>query len=108
MSLLDDIKAHYEEQSSPPDGPGLDYVKNDEGKWVKSNTITELVSEEDHGERRWGTTFINVYRRGHEYIAVQDVRPATEMQDWGDYGEPEIYPVTPRTETITVTYYDKA
>lgn len=106
MSLLESIKAHYEEENSPPDGPDLDYVLVD-GEWVKGETETELVSEEDVSELRWGTSFINVYKRGEEYIAVRDVRPATENQDWGDYGEPDIYPVTPRTETIIKTFYDK-
>lgn len=106
MTLLDDVKAHYESESYPPDGPELDYVLVDD-EWVKGDTETELVSEEDHGDLRWGTSFINVYKRGDEYVAVQDVRPATEMQDWGDYGDPEIYVVTPRTEVVTVTHYDK-
>lgn len=107
MSLLDAVNRWYEEEKYPADGPELDYIQNDEGAWVKGDTQTELVSSEDHGDVRWGTVFINVYKRGDEYVAVQDVRPATEMQDWGDYGKPEIYPVTPRTETIVKTYYDK-
>lgn len=106
MSLLDDVKKHYEEENSPPDGPDLDYVQVD-GEWVKGETVTELVSEEDRGELRWGTSFENVYKRGDELVGVRDVRPATEMQDWGDYGEPEIYLVTERTETIVKTFYDE-
>jgi hypothetical protein len=108
MSLMDSIKEHYDSEHYPPEGPDLDYVQDADGKWVKGDTETELVSEEDHGELRWGTTFINVYKRGDEYVAVQDVRPATEMQGWGDYGAPDIYAVTPRTETIVKTFYDKA
>lgn len=107
MSLLDDVKTHYESENAPPDGPDLDYVQDTDGKWVKGETETELVSEEDHGDLRWGTSFINVYKRIDEYVAVQDVRPATENQDWGDYGAPSIYVVTPRTETIVKTFYDK-
>lgn len=106
MSLMDSIKEHYKEASYPPDGPDLDYVRVD-GEWVKKDTETELVSSEDRSELRWGTDFVNVYKRGEEYVAVEDVRPATEMQDWGDYGEPEIYVVKPRTETIVKTFYDK-
>lgn len=106
MSLLESIKTHYEHESSPPEGPDLDYVLVD-GKWVKGETETELVSEEDRSELRWGTSFRNVYKRDDVYIAVEDVRPATEMQDWGDYGEPEIFEVTPREEVVTVTHYDK-
>lgn len=107
MSLMDSIKEHYKEASYPPEGPDLDYVKNDEGKWVEGDTETELVSSEDRSELRWGTSFENVYKRGDEYVAIQDVRPATEMQDWGDYGEPDIYVVKPRVETIVKTFYDK-
>jgi hypothetical protein len=103
---MDSIKEHYEFEHYPPAGSDLDYIQVD-GKWVKGDTETELVSEKDHGKLRWGTTFVNVYKRGDEYVAVQDVRPATENQNWGDYGEPEIYPVTPRTETIVKTFYDK-
>lgn len=106
MPLIDDVRKHYESQNYPPDGPDLDYVLVD-GEWVKGDTVTELVSEEDLDELRWGTSFVNVYQRGDEYVAVEDVRPATEMQDWGDYGEPEIYLVKPRTETIVKTFYDK-
>jgi hypothetical protein len=107
MSLMDSIKEHYESEHYPPDGPDLDYVQVD-GEWVKGDTVTELVSSEDRSELRWGTSFQNVYKRGDELVAVLDVRPATEMQNWGDYGEPEIYPVTERTETIVKTFYDKA
>ncbi len=108
MSLLDDVKAHYKGDNYPPDGPDLDYDLVD-NKWVKreGGAQTELVSSEDEDDLRWGTAFTNVYKRNDEFVAVSDVRPATEMQDWGDYGEPEIYVVTPKTETITVTTYSK-
>jgi hypothetical protein len=108
MSLLEDIKSWYENESYPPDGGNLDeYYDEENKKFIDRGTHTELVSEEDHGELRWGTSFINVYKRDDELVAVQDVRPATDMQDWGDYGEPEIYPVKARTETVVKTYYDK-
>lgn len=107
MSLLDSVKNYYKSGSCyPPSGRDLDCVFVD-GEWVRGDTVTELVSEEDGDTARWGTWFTNVYKRGDEYVAVQDVRPATEMQDWGDYGDPEIFPVTPRTETIVKTFYDK-
>jgi hypothetical protein len=108
MSLLEDVRTWYKNQNYPPDGPELDsFWDEDSQKWVEKGTETILVSKEDHGELRWGTSFINVYKRDDELVAVQDVRPATEMQDWGDYGEPEIYPVKERTETIVKTFYDK-
>ena len=80
MSLIEDIKNHYEDSSCPPyDG---DFEEE-----------TELVCEEFLGKHRWGSTKQWVYKRGDAYVAVRDVEPATEMQDWGDYGAPEIYPV---------------
>lgn len=108
MSLLDDVKAHYKGESYPPEGPDLDYDLID-NQWVErtDGVVTELVSSEDQSKLRWGTNFVNVYKRGDEYVAVSDVRPATEMQDWGDYGEPEIYAVKPRVETIVKTFYDR-
>jgi hypothetical protein len=90
VSLLDDIREYYEDASYPPDGSEVD---------------AELVSEEDNDQARWGTWFTNVYKREDEYVAVTDVRPATEMQDWGDYGKPEIKLVTPVVKTVqTITY----
>ena len=106
MSLLEDLKAWYEEESYPPEGPELDQEYVD-GNWVNKDTTTVLVDEIDLDSARWGTWFVNVYQRGDEYVAVRDCRPATEMQDWGDYGEPEIYVVEPRTETVVKTFYDK-
>lgn len=102
MSLLDDIKGWYNEESYPPDGPELDQDFVD-GKWVGKGTETKLVSNEMLDTLRWGTSFVNVYKRGDEYVAVKDVRPATEMQDWGDYGEPEVYAVRP-VEVTTIKY----
>jgi len=106
MSLLDDIKTFYESESYPPDGPDLDQEFVD-GKWVNKDTETELVSEEDLDQGRWGTWFVNVYKRGDEFVAVKDCRPATEMQDWGDYGKPEIYPVIARVEVIKKIFWEK-
>jgi hypothetical protein len=102
VSLLEDIKRHYESEKYPPEGPDLDEVFDEvTRKFHNQGTETELVSEEDHGDLRWGTSFVNVYRRGDELVAVSDVRPATEYQNWGDYGDPEIYPVEKHTEVVT-------
>lgn len=108
MSLLDSIKAHYEDENYPPQGSELDYILADDGgEWVKGDTETELVSHRDLDQARWGTWFENVYQRGDEFVAIKDCRPATESQDWGDYGKPEIYEVKPRSEVVTVIHYDK-
>lgn len=105
MSLIDSIKAHYEEEKSPPDGPDLDYVKVD-GEWVKGDTVTERVCYMVIDDTpRWGDRIQVIYRRGDELVAVEDIRPATEYQDWGDYGDPEIYPV--KAEQVTVTKYER-
>lgn len=105
MSLLDDIKAHYEDEHYPPEGPDLDYVKVD-GEWVKGDTETEQVFYAVIDDSpRWGDVIQVVYKRGDELVAIQDVRPATENQDWGDYGDPQIFPV--RAEEVTVTKYVK-
>lgn len=90
MSLIDDIKSWYEEESYPPSG---------------SEVAAELVSEEYTDSMRWGTGFINVYKRNDEFVAVEDVEPATEEQEWGAYGDPEIYHVEPYE--VTVTKYRK-
>lgn len=90
-TLLEDLKEWYKSNSYPPDGPEL------------GEAGAELVSEEDLSTLRWGTNFQNVYRRGDEFVALSDVRPATEYQDWGDYGEPEFYAVKP-VEIVKVKY----
>lgn len=86
MSLLEDLKDYYTEEKSPPEGPEVD---------------AELVHSEYTDSLRWGLAFTNVYKRGDEYVAVEDVEPATEMQDWGDYGEPNLVQVYPAQVTIT-------
>ena len=97
MSLINDVKAYYAEgYSLPPhlelgDGFDADYV---------DRTVVE--------EKRWGDLVRWVYQRGDEFVAVEDVEPATEMQGWGDYGGPDIYHVRPHTETVVVTTYTRA
>ncbi len=94
MTLKEILEEWYEHNSYPPRGSVLD-----------GNVV--LVDERDIDTLRWGTRFVNVYQRADEFVAVEDVQPATEVQDWGDYGPPEIYEVEPVTETSTVTHYNK-
>lgn len=89
MSLLEDIKKHYETENYPP----------------YDDVDCELIEENAIDQRRWGVTTEFILQRGSEYVAVVDVVPATEMQDWGDYGPPEIYEVEPFE--VTVTKYRK-
>jgi len=89
VSLLSDIQKWYEEEAYPPDG----------------SFGAVQVAYEYGDSRRWGQEFTAVYERDGEFVAVSDVEPATEMQDWGDYGEPDIYEVRP--VEVTVTKYEK-
>lgn len=105
MSLIEDVRMHYRHESYPPDGGDLDY-DNVDGKWVEKDTTTERISYEVVDDSpRWGNLIQAVYQRGDEYVAVQDVEPATEMQHWGDYGDPSIFEVRP--VEVTVTKYEK-
>lgn len=90
MSLVEKLKEWYEEEVAPP-------------LWVSG---FNLVSEESSEKKRWGELKVWVFQEGDEYVAVQDVEPATEMQEWGDYGEPEIYEVEP-VEVTVVKYRRK-
>ena len=87
-TLIEDLKDWYGEESYPPDGPEVN---------------ASQVSHEYLDSQRWGTTFEVVYKRDDEYAAVRDVEPATEEQEWGAYGEPEIYEVEPY-EVVTTRY----
>lgn len=93
-ALVELLADWYEDEAYPPDGPEL-------------ADDVEQVAFNHYAARRWGTDIQVVYRQGDQYAAVYDVEPATENQDWGDYGKPDICPVTPR-EVVTVTVvYDK-
>lgn len=94
MSLLEDLKQYYADGNHyPPEGDEFE----PEAEQVAWNVIDDSP--------RWGNVIQAVYKRGDELVAVQDVEPATEMQDWGDYGEPRIYPVM--AKQVTVTKYVK-
>jgi len=92
-TLVEMLKEWYKENSYPPDGPELD----DDIEQVSYKVL-------DSGQR-WGNNIQVVYKDNltNAYVAVYDVEPATEMQDWGDYGDPEIALVEPY-EVTTVKY----
>lgn len=92
-NLLEALKDWYKDESYPADGPEL-------GEGVKQVSY-EIVDDSP----RWGSVIQVVYTDGENFVAVQDVEPATEMQDWGDYGDPEIFEVRP--VEVTVTKYEK-
>lgn len=91
--LIKKLNEWYEEESSPP-------MRDD----IYDVEPVAVVFIE---EKRWGTLYEWIYKLGDDevYAAVADVEPATEMQDWGDYGEPSIYPV--EAYQVTVTKYRK-
>lgn len=97
-SLLEDVKAWYEDESYPPAGHDLDYGKE--------TTTKEVAYEVVDDSPRWGNKVQIVFKRGNELVAVEDVEPATEMQDWGDYGDPDIYEAKP--VEVTVIRYERA
>jgi len=107
MSLVADLQEWYKSNSYPPDGPELDETYDaDEDTWVEKGTDTEQVSwEVVDTSGRWGNRIEVVYKRGDELVAVYDMEPATEMQDWGDYGAPEIVEV--EEIKVTVTKYQR-
>lgn len=90
MELIDRLRDWYKDESYPPGGSEL-------GDGV------ERVSYEIKDSLRWGNQILVVYRLGEQFVGVSDVEPATEMQDWGDYGDPEIYEVKP-VQVITTKY----
>lgn len=90
MTLLDDINKWYESTPSPPTGPAIS---------------AEQVYFEYLETMRWGIIFEAVYRRDDEYVRIADVEPATEGQDWGDHGPPEIEQVVPVVEIVETTKY---
>ena len=91
MSLIDDVKEYYEEDSSP----------------VYDEVYCELVEEIEGDRLRWGQQVTWILERDGEYVAVDDVAPATEMQSWGDYGKPDIYHVKKREEKVVKTFWDR-
>lgn len=91
MSLIDEIKAYYASGENSPPTYDSDF---------------EFVTEVHIDSVRWGEVKEWIFTKGGEYVAVRDVEPATEMQDWGDYGEPEIYTVVPKV--VETTVYVKA
>lgn len=104
-TLLEDLQEWYKTHSYPPDGGDLDQEFVD-GNWQDKDTETEQVSNKVlDSAARWGNSVEIVYKRGDEYVAVHDIEPATEMQSWGDYGDPEIFVVEPFE--VTVTKYRK-
>lgn len=91
MSLVEDLQKWYEDNSYPPEGEDV--------------SAEQVSYEKTGGYARWGEPILVVYKRGEELVGVYDVEPATERQDWGDYGTPEIVPV--EEYEVKVTKYQR-
>lgn len=92
--LLELMQDWYKEEHYPP-----------EAKDIHDDCIQ--LEYKILGSRRWGNDIKVIYQLNDEFIAVEDVEPATEMQDWGDYGDPQIYCVKPEVKLVEVTEYNK-
>lgn len=92
MSLLDDFKTLLNDKN---EGATPDDVDIDDAF---------LVSDEYIESRRWYESWVAVFQRGDEYVALQYQVPATEMQEGGDFYS-EVYTVRP--VEVTVTKYEK-
>lgn len=96
MTLIEAIEDWYKDESCPPRANEL--INDSE------EPIIELGWQ--YGEqRRWGQDVLVVFRRGDELVGIQDVEPSTEIQGWGDYGNPSIFEV--EAYEVTTTKYRK-
>lgn len=103
MSLKEDIKNWFGDTTKWPG----DLAGDDEGQ-----VDCVLVSDEIIDTSRWAIIHEAVYLRktiagrepltfSDEYVRVRYKEPATEYQDWGDEGEPDVEEVVPVEVTIT-------
>lgn len=95
MSLLEEINAIKPGYNGVSEWRVLDEIED-----------VEMVSNEYTGSGRWTEHWTAVFKRGNEYIALDYEKPATEMQEGGDFYH-EIYPVRPETKVIEVTEYKR-
>lgn len=89
--LVQALNDWYKEESYPPECAEIDNVT--------------FVAKQHLGDYRWGTRYEWIFQWADDevFAAVSDVEPATEYQDWGDYGAPDIYPVKAH-EVTTIKY----
>lgn len=88
MSLLTDVQEYCDENNFTPDGAEVN---------------ADVVEYEYTEHTRWSIFTRTVFRRGDEYVAVEEETPATEYQEVDT--PPEIYAVRPAE--VTVTKYEK-
>ena len=96
MSLLDELKAIE---------PGYNGVNAYTVEEFGPEDV-EMVEDKYTGSGRWSEHWTSVFKRGDEFVALDYEVAATEYQEGGDFSH-EFYSVTPRTEVVEVTYYDK-
>lgn len=99
MSLLTDLRDHFDSVGyyEEPHSNDLECV---------------LVEDEVIDIGRWSIARRAVFHRktivgrepiefSDEYVAVEYDEPATELQDWDDFGVPEVYNVWPVEVSVT-------
>lgn len=94
MTLLDEVKAAVQEEGNAYPDSYTDIIEG-----------AEIVRREYLDSLRWANILEAVIKRGDEYVAVRVMEPATEMQEWGQYGANDVwvFEVVPK-EVTTVKY----
>lgn len=106
MSLLDEFKEMLMKEDAATPSDVADYIND-----------VQQVSDEYVDSGRWSEHWTAVFKRStlrmggtdlewvqHEYVALDYERPATEMQEGGDFYS-EAYAVKP--VQVTITKYEK-
>lgn len=101
MKFIDEVTAFLKE--------------NPEDVWDVPHALgCAFVESEVHDERRWYDVKHTVFQKKtllkqggtlvgeeNEYVLVEHCEPATELQEGGDFPEPEVFAVEPYEVTVT-------
>lgn len=88
MSFVDDVKEYL--SNNPKDVDCLTF-----------DLDCRMVDTEVHDERRWYNIKHTVFEQydetttNYSYVLVEHCEPATELQEGGDFPEPEVFAVEP-------------
>lgn len=93
MSLFDELKALEPGYNGVNEWTVLDEVEN-----------VEMVYNEYRDSGRWVEYWTAVFKRGEELVALDYEKPATEMQEGGDFDH-RFYPA--RAVEVTITKYEE-
>lgn len=97
MSLLEDLTEYGKTMTYPdPIGDGIDCAFVDD--YIVDTSRWSIIHEAIYLRK----TIVNhnPLEFEDEYVMMVYREPATESQDWGDEGEPELYHVRPVEETV--------